>query len=151
MEVEGTWEDLAFKGRPVPDPDALSAEFWSAAATGELRYQECPECGHRQHYPRLLCTACGSTPRWQASSGRGTVHTFSVVRKNLAPPFDTLAPYVVAVIELEEGPRMMGNVTHCAPEQVFIGMPVVAYAVLARDDIGVPFWKPTDAGQQSDR
>lgn len=147
MEILGNWEEPPFRGRPLPDPDALSAEFWSAAAAGELRYQECPQCGHRQHYPRLLCTACGSTPRWQVASGRGTVHTFTVVRKNLAQPFDGLVPYVVAVIDMEEGPRMMGNVTHCEPGDVFIGMDVVAYAALGGPDLGVPFWRPAGTAE----
>lgn len=142
MEVTGTWDDPAFAGRPLPAPDDLSAEFWRAARSGELRYQQCPACGHRQFYPRLLCTECGATPEWKAASGRGTVHTFTVVRKNLAPPFDRLTPYVVAVVELEEGPRMMGNVTHCDPDEVRIGMAVAAYAVAVDEGIGVPFWRP---------
>ena len=142
MEVSGTWEDPDFSGRPVPGPDTLSAEFWDAAHRGELLIQECPVCHHRQFYPRLLCTECGATPEWKAASGRGTVHTFTIVRKNLAPPFDRLSPYVVAVVELEEGPRMMGNVTGCAPDDVAVGMPVKAYAVKIEDGLAIPFWEP---------
>jgi uncharacterized OB-fold protein len=148
MEVTGSWEDADYQGRPVPDPDALSAEYWEAAGRGELRYQECPVCHHRQFYPRLVCTECGATPEWRASSGRGTVHTFTVVRKNLAPPFDRLVPYVVAVIELEEGPRMLGNVTDCHPDGVRIGMAVTAHAVVAEDGIAVPFWRPKGEGDR---
>jgi uncharacterized OB-fold protein len=146
MEVSGSWEEPDYAGRPVPGPDTLSAEFWDAASRGELLIQECPVCGHRQFYPRLLCTECGATPEWKAASGRGTVHTFTVVRKNLAPPFDRLSPYVVAVVELAEGPRMMGNVTHCDPDEVSIGMDVTAYAVIADEGIGVPFWRPAVDG-----
>jgi len=149
VEVLGTWDDPLYAGRPVPAPDALSGAFWTAAAGGELRIQECPECGHRQFYPRLLCTACGSTPHWAVASGRGTLHTFSVVRKNLAAPFDRLTPYVVAMVELEEGPRMMGNVTHCDPADVHIGMALTAYAVQAVEGIAVPFWRPA-AGAGAD-
>ncbi len=144
MEVSGSWDDPDLAGRPLPGPDMLSAGYWEAARRGELRIQECPACGHRQFYPRLLCTECGGTPEWMAASGRGTVHTFTVVRKNLAPPFDRLTPYVVAVVELDEGPRMMGNVTHCDPDRVRIGMAVTAYAVVADEGIGVPFWRPTE-------
>jgi uncharacterized OB-fold protein len=74
------------------------------------------------------------------------VHTFTVVRKNLAPPFDRLTPYVVAVVELAEGPRMMGNVTHCDPDQVRIGDAVTAYAVAVDDGVAAPFWRPAADG-----
>ncbi|MGO9456933.1 MAG: Zn-ribbon domain-containing OB-fold protein [Acidimicrobiales bacterium] len=144
MEVSGSWDAPDFAGRPLPDADMLSAGYWDAARHGELRIQECPACRHRQFYPRFLCTECGGTPEWMAASGRGTVHTFTVVRRNLAPPFDRLTPYVVAVVELDEGPRMMGNVTHCDPDRVRIGMEVTAYAVVADEGIGVPFWRPAE-------
>jgi uncharacterized protein len=142
MEVTGTWEDPGFAGRPLPGPDDLSSEYWAAARAGELWYQECGACGHRQFYPRYLCTACGAAPEWRVASGRGTVHTFTVVRKNLAPPFDRLTPYVLAVVELEEGPRMMGNITHCEPDEVGIGMAVTVYAVAVDEEVAVPFWRP---------
>ncbi|MDQ1360333.1 MAG: uncharacterized protein QOJ44_710 [Acidimicrobiaceae bacterium] len=141
MEVVADWEDPRFAGRPRPDPDQLSAQFFAAADTGELRYQECPSCGHRQFYPRLLCTECGGEPEWRTASGRGSVHTFTVVRQSLMPPFDGLAPYVIAMVELDEGPKMMGNVTDCDPVDVHIGMPVSAYAVRVEEGVSVPFWR----------
>lgn len=128
--------------RPLPAPDAVSGEFWRAAAEGRLLYQRCPACGHRQFYPRALCTACGDTPEWAEASGRGTVHTFTVVRQHGGRPFRDELPYVVAIVELEEGVRMMGNVTDCDPERVRIGMPVLAYAVLADEALGIPYWRP---------
>jgi uncharacterized protein len=146
MEVVADWDDPRFAGRPRPDPDQLSAQFFAAADAGELRYQECPSCGHRQFYPRLLCTECGGEPEWRAASGRGSVHTFTVVRQSLMPPFDGLAPYVIAMVELDEGPKMMGNVTDCDPGDVHIGMPVSAYAVRVEEGISVPFWRPAEEG-----
>jgi hypothetical protein len=146
MEVVADWEDPRFAGRPRPDPDQLSAQFFAAADAGELRYQECPSCRHRQFYPRLLCTGCGGEPEWRTASGRGSVHTFTVVRQSLMPPFDGLAPYVIAMIELDEGPKMMGNVTDCDPVDVHIGMPVSAYAVRVEEGVSVPFWQPAGDG-----
>ena len=101
-----------------------------------------PACGHRQFYPRALCTVCGADPEWERASGRGTVHTFTVIRQNYAKPFRDELPYVVAMIELAEGPMMMSNVTDCAADDVHVGMPVEAHFVTADDEIGVPFFRP---------
>jgi hypothetical protein len=126
-------------------PADLDREFFAAAAQGSLLIQRCPACGHRQFHPRLLCTACGATPAWETASGRGVVHTFTIVRQNGMPPFKDQLPYAVAMIELEEGVRMMGNVTGCPPEQVRIGLAVEAYAVECGDGLAVPFWRPAGA------
>lgn len=109
-------------GRPLPAADHVSQTYWEAAARGELLFQECASCQHRQFYPRAMCTACGGDTEWRPASGRGTVHTFTVVRQNLAVPFGEWLPYVVAIVELEEGPRMMSNLTHCEPDDVHIGI-----------------------------
>jgi uncharacterized protein len=141
MEVRAApapWE------RPIPAGDAGGREFWAAAAEGRLLIQQCGACAHLQFYPRQLCTRCGGTPEWRQASGRGTVYTFTVIRQNGARPFSGELPYIVAVIELEEGPRMLGNVTGCSPEEIAIGLPVAAYAVLAAEKIGIPFWEPRD-------
>jgi uncharacterized OB-fold protein len=133
------------EGRPLPDPDDLSREFWHGAHEGHLLFQQCPSCGHRQFYPRLICTACAATPEWAEASGRGRVRTFSIVRQAVHPPFRQMAPYVVAMVELDEGPLMMSNITGIAVEEVSIGMPVEAYAVPFADDLALPFWRPIPA------
>jgi len=130
------------EGRPLPAADNLSQDYWAAAAEGKLLFQECPACGNRQFYPRSLCIACGETPEWKEASGRGTVHTYTVIRQNWAAPFKELMPYVVAMVELEEGPRMMTNITDCPADDVSIGMPVEAYVVKVEDGLGLPFWRP---------
>jgi len=136
--VTGTeWE------RPLPVRDPVSAPYWEAATRGELVVQECAKCGHRQFYPRAVCTACGGDPEWLTCSGRGTVHTFTVIRQNHAKPFRDELPYVVAMVELDEGPRMMGNLTGCEPDEVRIGLPVEVYFVHADEGVAVPFWRPT--------
>ena len=128
--------------RPIPAAEGIAAEFWTSAAGGRLLIQRCPACGARQFYPRPVCMTCGADPEWEEASGRGVVHTFTVIRQNGARPFRDELPYVVAMIELVEGPRMMGNVTGCAPDEVTVGMPVVAYAVMVEEGIAVPFWEP---------
>jgi len=131
-----TWQ------RPIPAGGNVVGEFWSAAAEGRLLIQHCPSCGARQFYPRQVCATCGGEPQWEQASGAGVVHTFTIVRQNGAAPFKDELPYVVAMIELAEGPRMMGNVTGCAPEAVTVGMAVRAYAVKVEDNLAVPFWEP---------
>lgn len=128
--------------KPLPAQEPLSREFWAAADEGRLLIQQCPACGHRQFYPRALCTACGADPVWLEASGRGTVHTFTVIRQQGMPAFTDDVPYVVAMIELDEGPRMMGNVTGCPVDDVTVGMRVRAYAVEAEDGVAVPMWEP---------
>ena len=72
--------------------DVSSTTFWSAAAEGRLLFQRCPACGHRQFYPRALCTACGGDTGVGDGVGPGDVHTFTVVRQNGAKPFRTSCP-----------------------------------------------------------
>jgi uncharacterized OB-fold protein len=128
--------------KPRPRPDELEAHFYRAAARGELLFQRCPGCGHAQFYPRPLCTACGGDPEWATACGRGTVHTFSIVRQNFAAGFREEVPYAVAMVELEEGVQMMGNITDCELERVRIGLPVEAWALEIDDDLAIPFWRP---------
>jgi uncharacterized OB-fold protein len=133
--------------RPKPQKDHVTTEYWDATLRGELLIQRCPACGHRQHYPRLLCTACGETPEWERASGRGRVHTFTVIRQNHAKPFRELLPYVVAMVALDEGPMLMGNVVGCAVDDVRIDMDVEVVFETVVDDDGtpthaVPYWRP---------
>lgn len=128
--------------RPVPLADDVSRPYWEAAGRGELLFQECPACGHRQLYPRALCTVCAATPEWRTSSGRGTVYSCTVIRQNWAQPFREMLPYVVAMVELEEGPRLMSNVTDCSPEDVSVGMPVEAWFLAVEDGMALPMFRP---------
>ncbi len=129
--------------RPLPNPDHVSKPFWEAAAEGKVLYQECPACGHRQFYPRAMCTDCAATPEWREASGRGVVHTYTVIRQNWAKPFRDELPYVVAMIELDEGVKMMTNLTDVDVDAVEVGMAVEAYTVKVEDGLGVVFWRPT--------
>ncbi len=137
--------ELHVDARPLPAPDHTSAPFWALAAAGSLVFQRCTACGAAQFYPRPLCILCAGAVEWEEASGEGTVHTFTVVRQNLAPPFGDLGPYVVAMVELAEGPRMLSNLTHVEPDDVRVGLPVTAYAVRVDDELAIPFWRPSEA------
>lgn len=131
------------EGKPVPVPDKLSAPFWEGLRQGELRLQRCRSCGHRQFYPRGWCTACASLElAWEPASGRGEVYSFTVIRRHMAPWWVRELPYVVAVVQLEEGPRLMTNVIGTDPNTVRIGLTVVLEPVPAADGTVLPLFKP---------
>ncbi|MCY3962213.1 MAG: Zn-ribbon domain-containing OB-fold protein [bacterium] len=133
--------DLEWQG-PVPAGEGEYGEFFAAAAEGRLLIQQCPQCGHRQHYPRALCTACAAEPEWLEAAGTGTVHTYTIVRQYGVPAFAEL-PYVLAMVDLPEGVRMFGGLTGIDPEAVEIGMAVTAYARTYDDDHAMVFWEPS--------
>lgn len=96
---------------PSPPVNADARPYFDGAAEGRLMLQRCPACGHVRFLPAYLCPACWSDQvEWFAASGRGRVATFSVVHRAPTPDFADLVPYVVALIDLEEGPRMMSNI-----------------------------------------
>lgn len=109
--------------RTFPTSSALSDAFYAGCREGKLLLQHCADCGRPQFYPRILCSHCGSRElEWRAASGRGRIATFTVVRQPVSPAYE--APYVVALIDLEEGPRMMSHIVNCDPEQVRVGQSV---------------------------
>jgi hypothetical protein len=111
--------------KALPQPTPLSAPYWQAAREGRLVVQRCAACGHRQLYPRSLCTECSSERvEWMDASGRGRVKSFTVIRRAVSAAYEPEVPYVVALIELAEGPTLMSNIVACAPEAVRIGAPV---------------------------
>ncbi len=132
-------------GRPVPFVDADNRPFYDGCARGELWMQRCAETGRYQFYPRPCSVYTGGRVEWVKCVGKGTVHTFSVIRRNYPEPyFEALTPYVVAIIDLGEGVRMMSNVTGCTPEEVKIGMKVEVYfsCVSEAQRVFLPFWRP---------
>jgi uncharacterized OB-fold protein len=111
--------------RPVPDASPHSAPFWAAARQHRLVLQRCQACGAVQHYPRPWCTTCLSEDLgWIDSPGRGTVYSYTVIRRTAHPAFAPLVPYVYALVDLDEGPRMTTNVVGCPVDEVAIGMRV---------------------------
>lgn len=91
-----------------PFGDALTGPFWDGARHGELRMPRCTSCGRIEWYPRPFCLACNGELAWVPLSGRGQVHSQTVVRVPVLPGLEP--PYVVAIIELEEGPRFLAAV-----------------------------------------
>lgn len=107
---------------PAPVVNADSAPYWQGARDNKLLLQRCSDCGTLRFFPRYLCTECGSdNTGWVEATGRGTVHSFTVVHRAAFPEFQERTPYVVALIDLEEGPRMMSNIVGADALEVAIG------------------------------
>lgn len=134
---------MSENGKILPNIDPDSREFWAGTWSGQLLVQHCPACNRHQFYPRPLCTRCLSPVETVPASGRGTVYTFSVLYRAITPAWDGDVPYVVALIDLEEGVRMMANVVGCSPDSVSIGMPVEAAFAEAGPEVTLVQFRPS--------
>jgi uncharacterized OB-fold protein len=102
---------------PVATP--LTQPYWDGAREHKLLYQQCRRCGANWHPPMPICPTCHSSDvEWRPASGGGSVYTFTIVEHPTHPAFTDRVPYVVAVVELDEGPRVVTNVRDCAIEDV---------------------------------
>lgn len=111
---------------PVPElsDDPAARPFWDAVEDGRLLLERCSGCQAVIWYPRGFCPRCGSTAtQWIEASGLGTVYTYTVARRSFGA-WASVTPYVIAYIELAEGPRILSNVADVPPDEVRIGMPV---------------------------
>ncbi|HWF24959.1 MAG TPA: Zn-ribbon domain-containing OB-fold protein [Solirubrobacteraceae bacterium] len=104
-------------------PSEVTRPYWDAAATGRLCLQRCQGCGALQHPPRALCTGCGGPSRlvWEEVSGAGSIYSSTAIHRALIPALATHVPYTLAVVELDEGPRMVTAVRGASLEAVTIG------------------------------
>ncbi len=129
----------------APSPTVETAPFWEAAAEGRLVLPRCDACGYVIWYPRRFCPVCrGREVSWIDATGQGHVYSFTVVRRVRGGPWAGAGPYVIAYVELDEGPRVMTNVVGCDPDDVRVGMPVEV--VFERSDDGthaLPRFHPT--------
>ncbi len=128
--------------RPGPIPDSESATFWTACLDGRLLVQVCVTCGHSQLYGRSICTAChGATLQWTEASGRGIVYSRTVIRQNPNDAFKHLLPFVVALVDLDEGPRLLTNIVGSLPDEVQIGDRVCVTFLPISDDAALPLFE----------
>ena len=111
--------------KPLPRVDEESRGWWEALQRHELYVQRCRACGTTRLPPRAVCPVClSSEVEWVRTTGRGTIYSFTVTHQNQAPGFREELPYVLAIVELAEGPRIMTNIVGCAPADVRIGAAV---------------------------
>ncbi len=128
---------------PVVDPD--NAPLWEATRRGVLLLRRCDRCQVVIWYPRFFCPACGSTETsWVEASGNGVVYTYTVVRKSRREGYATAVPYVVASVELDEGPRIFTNIVDCDPDSVHIGLQVTLAIAATESGYGLYRFRPSD-------
>jgi uncharacterized OB-fold protein len=111
----------------IPTIDSASAPYWDAARRGQLLIAQCHSCNRVHHYPRPFCPHCWSedvTP--VQASGAGTLYTYSTVYMNDLAPFRDRLPYVAAIVELAEGPRVMTTIEGTPSDRLRVGMAVTA-------------------------
>ncbi len=129
---------------PIPKPTPETLPFWEAAKRHTLLIQRCDDCATHYFYPRPLCPACLSRRvRWVEASGRGRLHTFVI---NHRPPrnFPVAAPFVIGIVELEEGARMMSHIVDVEPDPAAIRceMPLEVVFEDITEEITLPKFRP---------
>jgi len=130
--------------KPLPQIDELSRPYWEAAKRHELALQRCQECGYYRYPPGDTCPRCLSDSlEWVRASGRGTIYTWTVFHKVYHPAFAKDAPYAVAAVELEEGPRLITNLVDCKTEDIEMGMPVEVAFDDVTESITLPKFRPS--------
>jgi hypothetical protein len=127
--------------RPRPGVSHDTRFFWEGLERGELRIQRCAGCGALRHPPVARCPACGSLDfGFRVASGRGQVYSFVEVHHPQVPAFDY--PLLVALVELEEGTRLVANLACVEPDEARIGMPVEVVFEKADPELVLPFFRP---------
>jgi len=132
--------------KPSPKPTPDTEAYWEGTRQGELRLQRCTSCGGAFFYPRSACPRCGSgAVEWFVSSGRARLHTY-VISHRPAPGYEAQVPYAIAVVELDEGPRMLTNIVGVdnTPESLELDM-ALEVDFEPRDDQMVPVFRPSSS------
>jgi uncharacterized OB-fold protein len=129
--------------KPLPNVNDDSKEFWAGCKEHQLRFQKCQACGHLRWPPSIICPMCYSKEtKWIVARGKGKVYTFAVYHVAYDPAFEKDLPYVVADVELEEGPRLVTNVVGCRPDEVRCEMLVEVTWDDITEQFSLPKFKP---------
>lgn len=130
--------------RLEPPISSVSAPFWDATRARLLTLQWCIDCETPVFYPRAVCPGClGSALEWRPASGDGCVYAVTVEHRPQNPGMAAMAPYAVALVDLDEGVRMLTNVVGCPPEEVSVGMRVSVTWEALSDGRHLPLFEPS--------
>ena len=133
---------MATQGRALPQPTPETQHFWDGAKANALLLQSCDDCGKVYFPPRPFCPACASRRvSVTRASGKATLYSY-VIHHRPVPGFTP--PYAIAVVELEEGPRMMTNIVDCpqTPEALVLDMKLEVLFEPQTDSISLPLFRP---------
>lgn len=132
--------------RPIPQPITPEAKpYWDGLKEQKLMLPKCEACGKPFFYPRLFCPHCHSSRiTWIQASGRGRLYSFEIAHQSLNPAFKIKPPYILAMIELEEGPRLMSNLINIEPDPQLVkcDMPVEIVYERLTDEVTIPLFQP---------
>jgi uncharacterized protein len=127
----------------LPTIEGDTREFWDGLRDGKLLLRRCTACRAVHYYPRPFCPSCWSADvEWVEAGGGGHVYTYSMVHRNDLPPFQQQVPYLAAIVELDEGPRIMSRLVDVEGDAVDIGLPVQADFTALTDDISIVVFRP---------
>jgi uncharacterized protein len=127
---------------PAPAVNPETKEFWAATAQGRLLLKRCLDCGSVVWYPRVICPGCSSLrTEWFESSGRGSVYSYTLNHRGEGAYQDS-GPFVLAYVELDEGPRMMTNIVDADGAELVIGLPVEVVFHDTGDGSALPRFRP---------
>ncbi|MEY2908413.1 MAG: hypothetical protein RLZZ602_936 [Pseudomonadota bacterium] len=125
----------------LPTPSPVSQPYFDGCKQGELLLQHCSACDRSQFYPRVMCSHCGGDSlTWRRAGGEGVVASFTVVRRPVSKAYD--APYVIALIDLPEGVRMMAQLAGVDVDTVSVGLSVKAQFEAWSDEVTLPVFYP---------
>ncbi len=129
--------------KPLPRPNSDSQPFWDACRQHRLQFQRCEECGNLRWPAALICPQCHCRQaQWVEVSGRGKIYTYAVIHRAFRPEFAGDLPYVTAIVELEEGVRMLSNVVECDPARLTCDMEVEVVWDDISDEFSLPKFRP---------
>jgi uncharacterized protein len=128
-------------GQMIPSPIGVNAELYAFWAKGELRLQRCADCQTWRHPPRYRCAACGSAEvTWDLASGRGRVFSWTITHRAVDPAFEP--PYAIVVVELEEGPRLVGSPAGIEPADLRLDLPVAVELEPVSETVALVSFRP---------
>ena len=131
----------------APEATPETQPFWDGCRKGVLTLQHCGPCGEAYFPPSPYCPRCLSdNVEWKPASGRGRLHTY-LISQRPAPGFEADVPYAIAIVELDEGPRMMSNIVGVpnTPEHLVLDMELQVTFETRGDDLQVPVFRPAEA------
>jgi uncharacterized protein len=135
--------------KPDPAPTDLTRPFWAGGVAGELRLQRCARCGHLRYPISAVCPRClSSEAAWEAVSGRATVQSYVIFERAYHDAWKDQVPYVVALVELDEGPVLLTNIVAVPPAEVRVGQRVKVVFPRQSGEAALPQFAPADPAEQ---
>ena len=136
---------MAVITRNLPQATPETKTYWEGCRQHQLLIQQCSKCSKYQFYPRIICTACMSNNiEWVKASGCGHIVSYTIVRRAISEAYAADVPYVIALIQLDEGPTMMSNVINFEPDKIVIGMPVEVVFDDWSEELSIPMFQPVN-------